>query len=553
LILFVVSLFLNQVFAQTIPFKIQKSQLFEDKYKKTSIVISEKDVNGDLLLVRSYNGNGITQNEGFYIEYYDQDLKLKRDFEFEMKHPRTQKYNYVLGVFYAEKNVQIIEIYYDLKRRTYVCQANTISDDFKVSKKELFSLTKEEIKYFDFSLEQKYYERSKEILDLDSSGSFSSESDTNFDFDFSSTSDGIQKNEGSNIIFTMNESKTAFAVALESNQEKKGGLKLYLFDNKLNKKIDTTFFKEKKENKYIFQNIQVSKNGEAIYILAKSYTNETKKKDKGGKYDFELTKISIEEQKTQSITTNEHFIGSLRLFFHNEDLICLGFSSNLSDNKYSGISYFKLNANSLNIVNSKHNAFTQQFIFDKYGKSKEKKLKYLTFRKVFFTPSDDLILNAEEEYTVTTAYGGYSPYGGVSVGSTRDTYRYDDIVSLKINQNGDLIWARNINKKQYQTTEDFYVSYSSMIKENENFFFINSGEKPKEISNSRIEFTDTRKNKSNLNLIRIKENGDFDYQEILDHEQNEVPFMVSRGIIIDNSIYFLGRRGWKKQLLKISL
>ena len=76
---------------------------------------------------------------------------------------------------------------------------------------------------------------------------------------------------------------------------------------------------------------------------------------------------------------------------------------------------------------------------------------------------------------------------------------------------------------------------------------------PKEISNNRIEFTDIRKNKSNLNLIRIKENGDFDYQEILDDKQNQVPFMVSKGIIIDSSIYFLGRKGREKQLLKITL
>ncbi len=276
-----------------------------------------------------------------------------------------------------------------------------------------------------------------------------------------------------------------------------------------------------------------------------------KKKEEGGKYLFEITKITSEKQKSQNIDINEHFIGSLKMFFHNEDIICLGFYSDLSDNKYKGISYFKLNANSLEILNTKHNPFTEQFIIDKYGKNKEKALKYLTFRKVFFTASNDLILNAEEEYiTVSTNVAvGINGAGGGS----RTTYSCDDIVSLKLNENGNLLWARNINKKQYSSEDDFYISYSSMVKEKENFFFINSGEKPKEIINNRIQFTDTRKNKSNLNLIRIKENGDFDYQEILDDEQNEVPFMVSRGIIIGNSIYFLGRKLRQKQLLKITL
>ncbi len=266
-VLFFISQFLNQVYAQKIPFQIQKSEIFEDKYKKTGIVLSENDGNGDLLLVRSYNGNGITQNEGFYIEYYDQNLKLKKDFEFEMKHPRTQKYNFVLGVFYAEKNVQIIEMYYDLNRKTYACQANTIAQDFKVSKKELFSLTKDEMKDFDFSLEQKFYKRSEGILDIDDSGSFSSDKSSFFDFHFSGKSENT-KND-SDIIFTTNESKTAFTITFKSNQEKKGGLKLYLFDNKLNKKIDTTFFKEKGRKKISLSKYSSFKRGRGHLFISK--------------------------------------------------------------------------------------------------------------------------------------------------------------------------------------------------------------------------------------------------------------------------------------------
>ena len=551
-ILVIISAFLNQIYGQEIPFKIQKSEIFQDKYKKSGIVFSENDENGNLLIVRSYNGNGITENQGFYIERYNQNLKLLKEFEFEMEHPRTQKYNIVLGVFYAEKNVQIVEIYYDLNRKTHVCQANTINENFIVSKKELFCLNQEEMKIFDFSLKQKFFDASNGILNIDNSGNFSSDEDDFVSFSLSSKTENNKTKIGSNIIFTMNESKTTFAIALESKQQKKDGLKLYLFDDKLNKIIDTTFFKESKEKKYTFQNIQVSKQGDAIYLLAKSYSDEVKKKDQGGKYIFEVSKITPQIQKSQDIDIKENFIGSLKMFFHNNDIICLGFYSDISDNKYKGISYFKLNAISLEILNTKFNAFTEQFIFDKYGNNKQKALKYLNFKKVFFTYSDNLILNAQEEYLVESEYGGNGIGIGIGGGS-KTVYGYDDIVSLKLNEKGDLIWARNINKKQYSSDGEHFISYSSMVKDNENFFFINSGEKPKEISNNRIEFSDIRKNKSNLNLIRIKENGDFNYQEILDDKQNQVPFMVSQGIIIDNSIYFLGRKGREKQLLKITL
>lgn len=116
-----------------------------------------------------------------------------------------------------------------------------------------------------------------------------------------------------------------------------------------------------------------------------------------------------------------------------------------------------------------------------------------------------------------------------------------------------MLWARNINKRQTGDEVDSFVSYTSTLINNEVYFFLNASEKIKDLENNRIEFRDTRKNKYNLNLIRINEKGDFDYQEILDDEENEVPFMVSNGIKSGNSVLFLGRKGTNKQLLKVSL
>ena len=83
--------------------------------------------------------------------------------------------------------------------------------------------------------------------------------------------------------------------------------------------------------------------------------------------------------------------------------------------------------------------------------------------------------------------------------------------------------------------------------------FLSIQDKIKKLKNDRIEFGQIRKNKSNLNIIQVDANGDFEYEEILDDEENMVPFMVARGVVIDSSIYFLGRRGNNKQLLKVTL
>ena len=135
-------------------------------------------------------------------------------------------------------------------------------------------------------------------------------------------------------------------------------------------------------------------------------------------------------------------------------------------------------------------------------------------------------------------------------------YNHDDIIALKLNSNLDLLYARNINKHQAIIDEDeaAYISYSSFLVNHQNIFFVNANDKVKKLSNDRIEFGSVAKNRSNLNLIVLDEKGNFEIKEVLDDdaEENEVPFMVSKGVMIDESILFFGRRGKKKQLLNKS-
>ena len=138
-------------------------------------------------------------------------------------------------------------------------------------------------------------------------------------------------------------------------------------------------------------------------------------------------------------------------------------------------------------------------------------------------------------------------------GYWRTIYHYDDIVSARINASGEIVWARNINKRQSTSGDDSYISYTSTAVDNDAYFFINTGEKVKKLRNDRIQFGQTSTKKSNLNIIRVNQNGDFDYQEILDDKDNEVPFMVSNGVLSGDSVFFIGRKGKKKQLLKVTL
>lgn len=134
------------VFSQNINYKKVKSDIFQDDYKNSVIVLSEENTNGELLLVRSYKGTIVSQGEGFYIEYYDTNLKFKRAFEYSMNHPNYQKYNLILGVFMMQNNIHFVEIYYDLNEKSFVCLDNILSQDFSSTKKELFRISRDEMK-----------------------------------------------------------------------------------------------------------------------------------------------------------------------------------------------------------------------------------------------------------------------------------------------------------------------------------------------------------------------------------------------------------------------
>ena len=67
------------------------------------------------------------------------------------------------------------------------------------------------------------------------------------------------------------------------------------------------------------------------------------------------------------------------------------------------------------------------------------------------------------------------------------------------------------------------------------------------------ESTSDAAKKTVISALCSLQKGDFLYKQILSDEENDVPFMVSKGVVIDNSIVFLGRKGKKKQLLKVTL
>ena len=499
-------------FAQNIPFKITKSSVFKDEYKHSKIALVEDDGKGGVVIIRSYVGGGFSTGLGYYFEHYDSNLKLIKEFEYELKYSKAVRQSSVLGGIMDGENVNIIDFMYEKDQKAYICSSLSANiNDFNFKKSELFRINSEEIKQFVFF----------------NGGVFDGDS-------------------GAHMI--VNEDRTAFAITVDIKDKNVETHRMFVFNKALKKNVDHTFKRDIVDRKFVYENIDVSKDGNSVYILGKVYTDEKKKKKEGGKYQYELTKITGDNTTTQVFDCNEHFAASLKTIVFDDRLICIGFYSDRKDTRFKGICYFELNPNTLELKKSKFNPFTEQFLIDKYGKEKDKELKFVSFRKMITSPNGDIFFNAEEFY-ITSHYFS-SPYGG---GYSNTIFHYDDIITAKINTEGEIIWARNINKRQSTDGEESYISYTSTAVKQDAYFFINTGEKVKKLSNDRIQFGQTSTKKSNLNVIRVNQNGDFDYQEILDDKDNEVPFLVANGVLSGDSMFFIGRRGTKKQILKVSL
>lgn len=86
-------------------------------------------------------------------------------------------------------------------------------------------------------------------------------------------------------------------------------------------------------------------------------------------------------------------------------------------------------------------------------------------------------LNPYDYYYYSPSFGGYyRPYNRFSnMQTTR--YYYDNILLLDVSKNGEVRWAKVINKEQYADDTDNYLSFSTFITESEIHFLFNLIEK----------------------------------------------------------------------------
>jgi len=495
--------------AQEIPVNYSLGENYSDRYKYSTVLSIESASKGETVLVRTYYGGFPLRPKGHFIEVYDADLNLINDYNYKYggKH--------MVDGFVKNGQLYLLELKYDINKEvySYVIHQSPISD-FNFSERVLLSMP------------------SKEVINPLAVNKYN----RNFGNGFSTATH-------------FNDKRTAFAITVHYRERRDQKYKVLLYGTDLRKQFEYDFTSAIEEKNYAFENIEVSSDLKAVYLMGKAFFKKRRSDMKERRFQYELVKVTETGHRTQEFIDAGRFPESLKPILSNNDLKVIGFYADRKDNRYNGLVYFNLDANSLSVKSKKYNPFSQQFMLDKFGREVDTEIKNLIFKSVHVTPSNGLLFSAEE-YFVTKGED-------ISSGGTQivDRYHYNDIVLAKLNASGEMEWARNINKTEVTQGDASYASYTAYGQGEDMYFFINSGENPQKISNERILFKQGFSRNPNMFVIKVDADGNLSYKKLVDDKELRLPIMVSRPLIDEasNDLLFYAKRGTKKQMVKVSV
>ncbi len=495
--------------AQDIPVEYSLGENYSDRYKYSTLLSSDRSANGETVFVRTYYGGYPLRPKGHFIEIYDADLNLVRDYNYKYAG------DHMVDGFVKNGQLYLLELAYNVGQEAYqyVVHQSPL-DDFNFTERVLLSVP------------------SKEVINPLAISKYN----RNFGNGFSTA-----------VYF--NDERSAFAITLHHREGREEKYHLYLYGTDLKQQLNHDFTAQIAEKNYAFENIEVSKDLKTLYLTGKAFFTKRRFDATERRFQYELVKINAGGHQIQEFNDTGRFPESLKPILSGNDLKIVGFYADRKDNRYNGLVYFDLDANSLNIKNKKYNPFSDQFMMDKFGREIDAELKNLIFKDVHITPENSILFSAEE-YFVTK--GEDISGGGTQI---TDRYHYNDIVVAKLDASGEMEWARNINKTEVTQGDASYASYSAYGNGNNMYFFINSGENPQKMSKERIMFKQGYSRNPNMFVIKVDTNGTLSHKKLVDDKDVRLPIMVSRPLIekASDNLLFYAKRGSRKQLVRVSV
>ena len=500
------------VYSQEISIDIKKSNIYVKDKKNIVLLFSSITKGGGLLNVREIRSQAERQYpKGYIIEHFNSKLELINRTPLNL-----EKREVIKGLRIVNDIVELIIFRYDkLKRSITVKLLSSPLNNLQFAEKNIFIFDKLTYKkYFDEPIKN---------------------------FLLNSTFQREDKWHLGELEFSKN--KNFMVLGFEPTNKIKETHFFFVFDKDYNLVYHKKFSPKKEDWHFSYEDLKIDDTNGNTFLLISEHENNTDKKTKINYY-YTLFELSKKQDKKLQIHLNND-IKSLSILLKKNTINLIGFYGDKHfDFRVKGISFIKIDTKNLELITKKNQPFSEQFLIDKYGNNKKETVKNIVLRSTFIDNEENILINAEEIY-LTSSSSGLNSLG------TNDIIHFDDIISVKLNPKGDLLWARNINKKQagyYNTT-----SYTSLYSNDKVYFFFNALNKLKKFSDGRISFKYKNPLNSSLYVVTISKNGIINYKKLIDSKDSEVRYKVNKGTISpkSNFVIFQGTKNNKRQLIKL--
>ncbi|MDT7828699.1 hypothetical protein RQM65_08490 [Pricia sp. S334] len=493
--------------AQDIPVSYELGENYSDRYKYSTLLTSDRTSADETVFVRTYYSGYPLRPKGHFIEIYDAEMNLARDYNYKYAG------NHMIDGFVKNGQLYLLELTYSTNQEAYqyVVHQSPLHE-FRFTERLLLSVPSKEVAN---PLAVSKYNRS-----------FGNGFSTAVHFD---------------------KGRSAFAITVQHRERRNDKYHVYLFGTDLKQQFAYDFTTEIADKNYAFESIEVSKDLKTLYLTGKVFFKKRRFEANERRFRYELVKIDNGGHRTQQFDDSGRFPESLKPVLSDRELKIVGFYADRKSKRYNGLAYFRMDTNSLDITDRKYNPFSDRFMMDKFGREVDTELKNLVFKDVHITADNGILFSAEEYYMTQ---GRDISGGGTQI---TDRYHYNDIVIAKLNASGAMEWARNINKAEVTQGDASYASYAAYGVADQMYFFINSGENPQTMSKERILFKQGYSRNPNMFVIKVDGEGNLSHKKLIDDKEIRLPIMVSRPLIDTSSdnLLFYAKRGKRKQLVRV--
>lgn len=283
-----------------------------------------------------------------------------------------------------------------------------------------------------------------------------------------------------------------------------------VYDTDLNEVYTNTFI-EDTESIFQFDDFVVTDDAVVIAAGKKYLKGWADKKKNKANYEYVLYKVTSDTHSQNSVDLGDNYVKQARFAQTDAGLKLLGFYSERNSSRMKGGISYTLSDEDIADVNVKTSPFPKQVFADLYPAKKaersKKKEKELRTYEMDYILQDDLgnsYITAEQFYITTQTAGG--GINGVAVTTT--VFHYDDILILKFDPKGNILWGRSILKKANSP------SYQPIVVGDKLHVLLNTGKNITDKSNDRKKLKKSWLEKSALYDIVYDENGNESYEMI---------------------------------------